>query len=81
MQKLIQPMVLLVHHTGGDIAAFAKNRNVDLLLMEGKWKPEGEAILSKVERDIAARAGCTIVVTMPHGLSKLRRKVADSEEE
>jgi Ca2+-transporting ATPase len=81
MQKLIQPMVLLVHHTGGDIAAFAKNRNIDLLVMEGKWRPEGEAILSKVERDIADRAGCTIVVTMPHGLSKLRRKVVASEEE
>ncbi len=81
MQKLIQPMVLLVHHTGGDIATFAKARKVDLLVMEGKWRPEGHGLLTRVERDIVAKAGCTIVVTMPRGRARLRRMVAAPEEE
>jgi hypothetical protein len=67
MQRLIRPIVLFVHHTGGDIASFAKARKVDLLILESKWRGDNGTILTKVERDIVAKAKCTIAVVLePH---------------
>jgi len=66
MQRLVHPMVLPVHHAGSDIADFAKNREVDLIMMEGRWRRKGQGILTQVEKDIVAKASCTVVVIMAH---------------
>jgi hypothetical protein len=67
MQRLIRPVVLFVHHTGGDIASFARARKVDILILESKWRGDDGRILTKVERDIVAKAKCAIAVVLePH---------------
>jgi Ca2+-transporting ATPase len=64
MARLIHPFVLLARNVGGDISRFAKEKNVDLILMQAAPDGEGGGILSKVERDIAAKAPCTVVVVL-----------------
>lgn len=80
MQSLVHPMVLPVHHAGNDIADFAKAREVDLIMMEGIWSPEGHGILTQVESDIVAKVSCTVVVTMVHQPVKKRKVAAPVKE-
>jgi hypothetical protein len=65
LRKLIHPVVLLVRNIGGDIAGFASERQVDLIILEGGRAPDGRLVLSSEERDIVDRAKCTVVVMMP----------------
>jgi len=64
LRKLIHPTVLLVRNIGMDIARFAREREVDLIIMEGR-RGAGGPLLSREEAAIAARAGCTVVVVLP----------------
>ncbi len=63
--RRIQPMVLLVRESGRDLAQFASDRNVDLIVMEGDWKREERGFLLKKERKVALNAECTVIVAMP----------------
>ena len=65
LRKLIHPVVLLVRNIGGDIASFASERQVDLIIIEGARGADGRLVLKREERDIVARAKCTVVVMMP----------------
>jgi Ca2+-transporting ATPase len=65
LRKLIHPVVLLVRNIGGDIARFAGERQVDLIILEGGRAADGSLVLTKEERDIIARAGCTVAVVIP----------------
>jgi hypothetical protein len=56
---------LLVRNIGGDIARFAGERQVDLIILEGGRAADGSPVLTKEERDIIARAGCAVAVVMP----------------
>jgi hypothetical protein len=60
-----RPMVLLVRETGKDLTKFAEDRNVDLIIMEGKWADRSRGFLTKKERRIALRSICTVIVAIP----------------
>jgi hypothetical protein len=62
--RRIRPMVLLVRETGRDLAHFAKERNVDVIVMEGSWVYSRHGFLPKKERAIATKAECTVVVAV-----------------
>jgi nucleotide-binding universal stress UspA family protein len=64
LRKLIHPTVLLVRNIGSDIARFAREREVDLIIMEGRRDAGRQGLLSREEAAIAARAGCTVVVVI-----------------
>jgi Ca2+-transporting ATPase len=61
----IRPMVLLVREASRDLLHFAKERKVDLIIMEGDWAARRHGFLAKEERGIASRADCTVLVTLP----------------
>jgi Ca2+-transporting ATPase len=63
--RRIQPMVLLVREAGKDLTKFAEDRNVDLIIMEGRWSARSRGFLPKKERRIALRSTCTVVVALP----------------
>jgi hypothetical protein len=63
--RRIRPMVLLVREAGKDLTKFAEDRNVDLIIMEGKWSERRRGFLPKKERRIALRSECTVIVAVP----------------
>ena len=60
-----RPMVVLVRESGRDVALFAKQRNVDLIILEGEWDEARSGYMFKKERGVAERAECTVVVAIP----------------
>jgi Ca2+-transporting ATPase len=65
LQKLIKPEVLLVRKMGRDLVDFANERKVDLMIMEGDWSAKRHGFLTKVEREIAMKVHCTMVISLP----------------
>jgi len=63
--RRIRPMVLLVRETGRDLAQFAKERSVDLVILDGAWSQKNNGYLGKKERSIAVKVQCTIVILLP----------------
>jgi len=79
MIKRIRPMVLLVRQTGRDLAQFAKERNVDVVILAGDWSEKGRGYLGKKERSIAVKAPCTVVVLLPQASTVKEMKQVNSD--
>lgn len=62
--RRMHPMVVLVRESGRDVAHFAKERNVDVIIMEGEWEERKRGFLFKKERSVAERAECTVMVAL-----------------
>ena len=62
IQRIVHPLLLPVQHPGSEIVDFSKAREVDLIIMEGYWNSKGTGLLTQIEKDIVAKAGCTVVV-------------------
>ncbi|MDD1769533.1 MAG: cation-transporting P-type ATPase [Methanomassiliicoccales archaeon] len=63
--RRMHPTVVLVRETGRDLAQFAEERKVDVIVMEGEWEEKGRGFLFKKERSVAESARCTVVVAIP----------------
>ncbi|HVO78039.1 MAG TPA: hypothetical protein VMS79_04135, partial [Methanomassiliicoccales archaeon] len=63
--RRMHPTVVLVRETGRDVAQFAEERKVDVIVIEGEWEEKGRGFLFKKERSVAENARCTVVVTIP----------------
>jgi len=63
--KFIHSKVLLVRNTVRDLVDFASERKVDMVILEGDWAHERTGFTSRVERDIAINAKCTVAVVLP----------------
>ncbi len=62
--KYIHPMVLLVRERGRDVLKFARDKEADLLILQGDWDLRRRGFLPKVERRIATRSPCINLVTL-----------------
>jgi hypothetical protein len=63
--KTITSKVLLVHNTVRDLVSFIEDRKVDIVLMGGDWSAKRHGFITKEEREIIARAQCTVAVILP----------------
>ncbi len=63
--RRMHPTVVLVRETGRDVAQFAEERRIDVIVMEGEWEEKGRGFLFKKEQSVAANARCTVVVAIP----------------
>ncbi len=63
--RLITPKVLMVRDIGRDVVDFAAERDIDVILMAGRWEAGRHGFLSKDEREVALRAKGTVVVILP----------------
>lgn len=61
--KIIHSKVLLVRSTARDLTEFARDRKVDIIIMQGDWSTHG--FITKTEHDISEMAGCTVAVVLP----------------
>ena len=65
LAKILHPKVLLVRIIGRDLTDWARERGVDLIILNGDWRSEKKGYLEhREEREIAARSQCSVVVTL-----------------
>ena len=63
--RLVTPKILLVRDVGRDLVDFAEERDVEAILMAGRWELRGRGFLTKDEREVARKASCAVVVILP----------------
>ena len=65
IMRLLTPKILMVRDVGKDLVAFADERDVEAILLAGRWESARHGFLTKDEREIALRAKGTVVVVLP----------------
>ncbi len=65
IMRLLTPKVLVVRDIGRDLAEFAEEREIEGILMAGRWEEARHGFVSKDEREAARRAKGTVVVVLP----------------
>ena len=63
--RSITPKVLMGQDASLDVAEFADERKVHMIILDGKWSEKRHGFLLEEERKIALQAKCTVVVTLP----------------
>lgn len=63
--RLITPKVLMVRDIGRDVVDFAAERDIEAVLLAGRWALGRRGFLSKDEREVARKASGTVIVTLP----------------
>ena len=63
--RLLSPRILIVRDVGQDVVDFSEERRVEAIILGGQWRAGRAGVLAKEERDIAARASCSVLVTLP----------------
>ncbi len=63
--RLITPKVLMVRDIGRDVVDFAAERDIEAVLIAGRWEASRHGFLSKDEREVALKAKGTVVVILP----------------
>ena len=85
IMRLLTPKVLMVRDIGRDLVDFADERDVEAILLAGRWEAIRHGFLSKDEREVARKArGAVVIILLAgrweairHGfLSKDEREVA-----
>jgi hypothetical protein len=69
LRKLLRnlaPEILLVRETSRDLAAFASDRKVDMIIFEGDRSRLRKGFLSKEEREVVKRVQCNVVILLPN---------------
>jgi len=64
LRRSITPLRLFVQDIGRGIAAFVKERNIDMIIMGGSWSEKNYGFLKKAERNIVKKAQCSIIVSL-----------------
>ncbi len=65
IMRLLTPKILMVRDIGKDLLAFAEERDIEAILLAGRWEASRHGFLSKDEREVARRAKGTVVVSLP----------------
>ena len=63
--RFLRPSGVMVREVGRDAVDFTTDRDVDTILLSGDWRQRRHGFLSKAERDIALKARCTVLITIP----------------
>ncbi len=64
IMRLLTPKVLMVRDIGRDLVDFADEREIEAILMAGRWDAARHGFLSKDERQVALKAKGTVVVIL-----------------
>ena len=64
IMRLLTPKVLVVRDIGRDLAEFAEEREIEGILMAGRWEDARHGFVSKDEREAARRTKGTVVVVL-----------------
>ena len=72
--RRVRPLVLLVRETGRDLAYFAQERGMEVIIINGDRSLGRTGYLPKKERFLALRANCMVIVILP-GLSSASKEV------
>ncbi len=65
IMRLLTPKVLVVRDIGRDLVEFAEEREIEGILIAGRWEDARHGFVSKDERDVARKAKGTVVVILP----------------
>ncbi len=65
IMRLLTPKVLMVRDIGRDLVDFADEREIEVILLAGRWEAARRGFLGKDERQVALKAKGTVVVTLP----------------
>ncbi len=63
--RLLTPKILMVRDVSRDLLEFADERDVEAILLAGRWEASRRGFLAKDEREIARRAEGTVLVILP----------------
>ena len=63
--RLINPKILPVREVGNDVAAFVKDKNIDVLVMFSGRETGFYSFLTKDEYEIVSKSPCVVIVTLP----------------
>lgn len=63
--RLLTPKILMVRDIGRDLVGFAEERDIEAILLAGRWEASRHGFLSKDEREVALKAKGTVVVILP----------------
>ncbi len=65
IMRLLTPKILMVREIGRDLVEFAEEREIEGILMAGRWEAARHGFLSKDERQVALKARGTVIVILP----------------
>ncbi len=65
IMRLLTPKILMVRDIGRDLVDFAEERDIDVILLAGRWEAVRRGFLSKDERAVATKAKGTVIVVLP----------------
>ncbi len=65
IMRLLTPKVLMVRDIGRDLVEFAGERDVEIILLAGRWEASRHGFLPKDERQVALKAKGAVVVILP----------------
>ncbi len=65
VMRLLTPKVLMVRDIGRDLVEFADERDIEAILLAGRWPAGGRGFLTKDERAVALKAKGTVAVILP----------------
>ncbi len=65
IMRFLTPKILMVRDIGRDLVEFANERDVEAILLAGRWELARRGFLPKDERQVALKAKGTVVVILP----------------
>ena len=65
IMRLLTPKILMVRDIGRDLVEFAAERDIEAILLAGRWTASRQGFLSREEREVAVKAVGTVVVILP----------------
>lgn len=65
IMRLLTPKILMVRDIGRDLVEFAEERDIEAILLSGRWEEAHHGFLSKDERAVAVKARGAVVVILP----------------
>ncbi|HWM50582.1 MAG TPA: HAD-IC family P-type ATPase, partial [Thermoplasmata archaeon] len=63
--RFLRSSVVMVRQIGRDVVDFARERDVDTIILAGDWRYRRQGLLGKAEREIAEHAHGTILIVVP----------------
>ena len=63
--RMLTPKILMVRDVGRDLVDFAEERDIEAIIMTGRWELRGRGFLTKDEREVARKASCAVIVILP----------------
>ncbi len=63
--RFINPKIIPVREVGADVAAFVKERGIDVLVMFSRRETGFHSFLTKDEYEIVSKSPCVVIVTLP----------------